>query len=271
MSLDFLDPYVENGSRLHGLDARVKLVVALCAILAISLTPARAWAAHLGYLALILLAIALARLNLRGVLARTLVGLPFLLVAALGAPFWRGGVPLYSLRLFGVNLALTSEGAWRLASVVVKGWLSILAAATLAQTTHFTALGRALRGLGLPPVLSSIILLMYRYLFVLVGEAFRLMRAREARTATPDGRAPRVSLAWRAGVTGSMVGTLFLRTHERGERIYQAMLARGFDGDMPQLQSDALTGGQVAGAGVVVTLLALITAGANVAAHGLGS
>ena len=29
---------------------------------------------------------------------------------------------------------------------------------------------------------------------------------------------------------GNMTGTLFIRSYERGERVYAAMLARGFDG-----------------------------------------
>jgi cobalt/nickel transport system permease protein len=39
-------------------------------------------------------------------------------------------------------------------------------------------------------------------------------------------------MAWRARVTGSMVGSLFVRSYERSERIYAAMLARGFDGTL---------------------------------------
>jgi cobalt/nickel transport system permease protein len=31
-------------------------------------------------------------------------------------------------------------------------------------------------------------------------------------------------------VVGNMVGSVFLRSYERGERIYQAMRARGFGG-----------------------------------------
>lgn len=35
---------------------------------------------------------------------------------------------------------------------------------------------------------------------------------------------------WRARVTGNMVGQLFLRSYERSDRIYNAMLARGYRG-----------------------------------------
>ncbi len=57
-----------------------------------------------------------------------------------------------------------------------------------------------------------------------------MTRARRSRSAqAPQGRSGG-SLVWRAKVTGSMVGSLFIRSYERSERIYAAMLARGFTG-----------------------------------------
>jgi cobalt/nickel transport system permease protein len=71
---------------------------------------------------------------------------------------------------------------------------------------------------------------MYRYLFVLVDEAMRLQTAREARSVG-TGR----NVVWRARVLGGMIGSLFIRSYERSERIYAAMLARGFAGEVRTL------------------------------------
>ena len=49
------------------------------------------------------------------------------------------------------------------------------------------------------------------------------------------------TLRWRAAVTGSLVGSLFLRSYERCERIYAAMQARGFDGELRYLAGPALS------------------------------
>ena len=82
----------------------------------------------------------------------------------------------------------------------------------------------------MPAIIVSIIGFMYRYLAVLTDEAGRMNRARQARSAAaPQGRSGG-SLGWRARVTGAMVGSLFIRSYERSERIYAAMLARGFSG-----------------------------------------
>ena len=71
---------------------------------------------------------------------------------------------------------------------------------------------------------------MYRYLFVLSDEALRLLRARSARSAVIAGRRAGGSLVWRGKVAGRMVGSLMIRSFERSERIYNAMVARGYQG-----------------------------------------
>ena len=107
-------------------------------------------------------------------------------------------------------------------------------AIVLASTTAFPDLLAAMRALRLPRLLVAVIGLMWRYLFVLVDEVMRLMRAREARSGHPAVPAGRIggSLAWRAKVTGGMAGNLMLRSFDRSERIYAAMASRGYDGEV---------------------------------------
>jgi cobalt/nickel transport system permease protein len=67
---------------------------------------------------------------------------------------------------------------------------------------------------------------------VLVDEVFRLLRARESRSAAAAGSRSGGSVAWRARVAGNMAGQLFLRSYERSDRVYNAMLARGYAGHL---------------------------------------
>jgi cobalt/nickel transport system permease protein len=69
---------------------------------------------------------------------------------------------------------------------------------------------------------------MYRYLFVIVEELGRMRSALAARAYRPRH-------ALHAGALGRVATATFLRTYSRGERVYQAMLARGYAGHMPQL------------------------------------
>jgi len=111
------------------------------------------------------------------------------------------------------------------------------AAIVLAASTSFPDLLVAMRAIRVPRLMVSIFGLMWRYLFVLVDEALRLMRARAARSGKSDipNTKSGGSLAWRARVVGGMAGNLFLRGFERSERIYVAMVSRGYDGESRSL------------------------------------
>jgi cobalt/nickel transport system permease protein len=100
---------------------------------------------------------------------------------------------------------------------------------------------RGMRELRLPRPLISIVSFMYRYLFVFADEALRLMRARAARSAVGTGGKSGGGLMWRGRVAGGLVGNLALRAFERSERIYDAMVARGFQGEIKTLTSPPLT------------------------------
>lgn len=255
MNLSVLDLYGEGQSSIHRLDARLKLIMALALILLINLTPPRAWLAYVLYLFAISAITLAANVSLRRVLARSMLALPFAFLAAIGMLYAREGSPVVNVPVGWWRLSITDVGLLRFAGVMAKAWLSLLISATLALVTPFWEIVKAMQGLGVPHVLTAIILLMYRYLAVLVDEAQRLMRAREARSAELEGLKSRGSLRWRMEVTARMIGTLFLRTYERSERIYQAMLARGFNGEVRTLRSGRLSARELALASLVLSVL----------------
>jgi cobalt/nickel transport system permease protein len=49
-------------------------------------------------------------------------------------------------------------------------------------------------------------------------------------------------LWWRGRVTGNVAGSLFLRSIERSDRVYAAMLSRGYNGQLPAGETTALSG-----------------------------
>jgi len=73
---------------------------------------------------------------------------------------------------------------------------------------------------------------MYRYIGVLTNEFKAMHRAATARNFAPQNlyNYQRRDRAWQRQVLGNMLGVLFIRTYDRGDRIYQAMLARGYQG-----------------------------------------
>jgi cobalt/nickel transport system permease protein len=255
MTLSALDRYIDAPSPIHALDARVKLLLALAAILALGLLPAGAWAGIAAVAALIWWAVITSRVGLATILRRAFVALPFAL-AALTLVFSRPGNPLFTLPIGGLRLTATDAGLVAFLTVVVKSWLSVQAALLLTATTHFTDILHALRALRLPGVLVAILSFAYRYLFVMVDEAQRMLRARDCRSAELPGSPGGRGVVWRASVVGQMVGTLFLRSYERSERIYVAMLSRGFTGELRTLRTRPFSSGEQGLLLVASTLLA---------------
>ena len=232
-----LDRAIARDSPVHRADPRLKFVAILAAILSISLLPVGAFVAlGLAWLALAATAV-LARLGPIRLSRGAFIAAPFLL-AALPLVFVRTGDPLGSIG----PLTVSGEGLVIFATIALKSWISVQAALLLTFTTPFHDLVDALRDLRLPRILVAIISFMYRYLAVLGDEGSRMLRSRASRSAAVDARSGG-SLRWRAAVTGQMVGSLFLRSYERSERIYTAMLARGFDGTFRHLASRPISGG----------------------------
>jgi len=239
--LHALDTYLPGESPVHRLDPRVKLVLTVLFILTAALMPDRAWLAYVLLEGLVLAAVLLSRVGLGVVQKRSALALPFLL-AALTVAFARPGdighgqaVPLPS-----TPWAVSEAGLWRFLSIAARSYLSVQAAVLLAATTQFPDLLWGMRALKVPPILVAVGGFLYRYLFVLADEARRMMQAREARSAVPAGRRGGGTVLWRARVTGAMAGTLFLRAYERSERIWNAMVARGYDGEVRVLSAPAL-------------------------------
>ena len=222
-----MERFVAGSSPLHHLDARIKVIITLVLIVSFVLTPAEAWPAYPLLWAVIGSLAAAGQLGVGRVALRGAVALPFML-AALPLIFTTPGQPL--LTVFGSTAS--EEGLARVIAILLKSWLSVQAALILTMTTPFSDLLWALTSLRVPRTLVIIMGFMYRYLFIPSDEAHRLLRARSSRSAVLPGSKAGGGLIWRGLVAGSMIGNLFVRSYERSDRVYTAMLARGYQGQM---------------------------------------
>ena len=229
MKHSFIDQYSDLDSLIHRLDPRTKLITSLAFIVAVVLTPVSNWRVFAFYFCLIAALLIISKLPPLYVLKRSLVIFPFVLLIAIFIPFFKQGEVAGSYNIWLWQVSVTYDGLLILANVVVKAWLSILSLILLSATTKFTELLKGLRQLGVPKVIVLILSFMYRYVFVLVDEVMRMRRARDSRNFGG-------SRLHQLRTIGNMIGTLFIRSYERGERIYAAMLSRGFDSNVRSLR-----------------------------------
>jgi cobalt/nickel transport system permease protein len=229
-------------------------------ILAAALTPDGAWLAFLA-LAMLWLALVLMSDVPPGLLLRRgLVALPFA-AAAVTVLFTLPGEALLTVQvpLFGWQLTITDAGLVRFVTILLKSGVSVLMATLLAATTTFPDLLHAMRGIGIPSVLVGVIAFMYRYIFVLADEVLTMLRARDARSALgPAGQKAGGTVFWRARIAGGMVGSLFVRSLARSERVYQAMASRGYAGELRWLDKPQTRSMDLVWLAVLVLVLLLI-------------
>ncbi|MEH0818636.1 MULTISPECIES: cobalt ECF transporter T component CbiQ [unclassified Micromonospora] len=225
--------YREAASPVHRLAPEVKIAAMVLFTLAVVATPREAFWAFGGYALLVAGVAVLARVGLRWLLLRATIELPFVLFA-FALPFLGAGerVPVAGLDLSVDGL----YGGW---NIIAKGTLGVLASLLLAGTTTTRDLILGLDRLRCPQIITQIATFMLRYLDVLVGEARRMRVARVSR-----GDDPR--FLWQLRGFAAGVGALFLRAFERGERVYLAMVSRGYSGRMPAVWqgAGAATAGQ---------------------------
>ena len=218
MRLEFLDRYCEGDGPLHRLDPRVKLLLTLGFVVLVVATPVGWWRSQAAEALTLAFVVGLSGVPPRELVTRwlgffVLVGFLALMVA-----------PTHPMR---AELGI----AFVLLTILAKNSLAFLAMLVLVNVTPFRKLLVAMRRLGMPVVLVSTLQFMYRYLHVLADELDRMIKARRSRTFRRSGR-----LDW--GLLTNLIGVLFIRAFERGERVHGAMISRGWDGTIRTLDDD---------------------------------
>ena len=169
-----------------------------------------------------------ARLTPRVVLGRLAAILPFVAFAFL-FPFIGDGETISIL-----EISLSIDGLWASWNVLAKATLGGAASIAVTATTPIPELLTGLSRLRVPAAVVAIIGFMFRYLDLMVDEFGRMRRAMAARAHNPQW-------LWQSRPLASSAGALFVRTYERGERVHDAMAARGFTGTMPTLSEGRTT------------------------------
>lgn len=241
--------YRDVTSPVHHLPPEVKIAVMVVFTLAVVATPRAAFWAFGGYALLVAAVAAVARVGPGWLLTRSLIEVPFV-IFAVALPFLGQGE-----RVNWLGLSLSVDGLYGGWNILAKGTLGVLASLLLAATTTVRDLIVGLDRLRCPQILTQIATFMLRYLDVLIGEARRMRVARISR-----GDDPR--FLWQLRGFAAGFGALFLRAFERGERVYLAMISRGYTGRMPadwQAGGAATVAQWLLGTGVGVTAAVIAT------------
>ncbi|WP_051305855.1 cobalt ECF transporter T component CbiQ [Desulfogranum mediterraneum] len=226
-SIPTLAPGTSPSSLFHRWDARLKLACLLpgCFLIAaLNRLPS-----CLAALALALLAVHCCRLPWKQVGQRLLAMSGFLGMLLLLLPFTAPARPGETLLLFPLLSALPFhlDGLLLALIIMLKACSVALLMEPMFATAPLSTSLQALQQLGLPPAIGQMILLSHRYIFLFVHESKRMYRSMRVR-----GFAPGTNLATMRTM-GHFLGMLFIRSYERTQQVYEAMVSRGYQGVFP--------------------------------------
>ncbi|MCX8182414.1 MAG: energy-coupling factor transporter transmembrane protein EcfT [Candidatus Methanomethyliaceae archaeon] len=147
-----------------------------------------------------------------------------MLLISLPAAFLTEGAPLFAINLGPFTIAPSSEGTYRVLQFVLRVWVCIGALILPTSILGIDGILNILYQTRAPKIVLQTISLTYRYLFVSIHEAQKMLLAREARRYKNKKFINSQDLR----DLGKILAALFIRTYERSERVYLAMKARGF-------------------------------------------
>lgn len=248
-----LDEFAHLKSAFHRFDPRVKLVS--CLVFLVIVVSLKSTEGLIFALSVICLFILGAHLPAVRILKRLGLIIPVIFVIGIFLPFMQPGIPLFSINLGFFTLHFTDQGV----QVSILFFLRVFCAALLiilvTYTTPFHILLRSLSDLKIPKIFTHLLQFAFRYFFVLSDEAQRMQRARRSRNFKP---AKNFWSRQTLSTFGGLLGILFIRSYERGERVYFAMMSRGFKGEIRVLDDLHIQGKDIV-LGTAIVLLGIVS------------
>ena len=223
MDINVFKSVEDNESSLSRLDGRVKTVFFLVGVVASAVVTRWYLALALWLVAIVLFATL--RYRWHYLVFRLLMPLGIAWLVFLTVLFTNGSHPLWSARLGPVHLVAYSGGLYMGVLIMLRIMAAVTWACALSFSTPMVEALETLRACRLPGVMIDIANLMGRYVYI-INDTYHNMR--DAQTSRTTGR-----LSWIARIRnmGSLAGNILFTSLERSERIYEAMLARGYVDD----------------------------------------
>lgn len=220
--IGYMDRLSRLDTPLHRLDPRAKLLTTLAFIVTVVSFGRYEISALIPFFVYPVALVAMGNLPAGYLLRKIVIIAPFAVLIGIFNPL----MDKEALIALG---PLEISGGWiSFLSILIRFVLTVGSALVLVACTGIYGVCLSMERLGAPRVLTAQLLFLYRYLFVLMDEGFRMVRARALRSFGGNGMG--------VAVYGHMVGHLLLRTLDRAQRIYVAMSCRGFDGHVRRMR-----------------------------------
>ncbi|MBU7007045.1 cobalt ECF transporter T component CbiQ [Phosphitispora fastidiosa] len=224
-----VDAFAQRDNTFTRMDARVKVLVSVLALAAVVGLPG--FKLPLFIFALTAALMLVIRVPFKIIVGRMLPPVILGIVVFIFMALFHQGSQVFSLEIQGWEIKIYGEGLILGTTVLLRIISSVSILLCLSLTTPVHELGYALIWFRIPRVIVEILLLTYRYLFVLWDEGMRIRQAQAMRLGYPDWRNP---AGWKKAVnsTSTLMAMVFIRAYDRAENTFSAMQIRGYNGDI---------------------------------------
>jgi cobalt/nickel transport system permease protein len=214
--IDHIERLGRRSSAIHGLNAGIKLAVTLLYIALVVSFGQNEISGLMPFIFYPIVVMAMSGTPFRPLLSRLAVALPFALAVGIS------NMLLLTGGVFTIGGITITRGMVSFASIMLKTAFSVFAVLLLIATTPFTNIAALLTAARPLRIVGLQIVLTYRYIATLLGEAGDCWTAYMLRA--PGLKAVRMK------DMGAFMGALLLRSFDKAERVYYAMKCRGFAG-----------------------------------------
>jgi len=223
LNIGYMDELARKNNFLCNLDPRAKLITAIIFIASVVSFDKYKISALIPFFIYPITLIAVGDLPARYLLKKILIASPFAIMVGIFNPIFDKQI---LIEIAGLNIS----GGWiSYLSIMIRFFLTVSAALILISTTGFNSVCLALEKLKTPKPFVLQLMFLYRYIFLLVNEAMRMIRAISLRSF--GKRTLTIKMFTQ------LLGRLLLRCADRANRIHLAMLSRGFNGSVKLIQN----------------------------------
>ncbi|MBB6216290.1 cobalt/nickel transport system permease protein [Anaerosolibacter carboniphilus] len=222
--------YINSLRRVHPLEKFILSVATLFVCLF-----SASWLLHVSVIAFMsFLIVGFGHIPLKNYARYLSLPLLFLIVGILGVIFTITREPLnflYHIQLGSWMIGMTKAGLDQGRILFLRSYASVICLYFLALTTPMTDIIWVLKKLRVPAIITELMIMIYRFIFVLLETASMMYISQECRLGYGSLRNSYNSL-------GQLAANLFIKAFHRSQETFRALAARGYTGDISVLEDE---------------------------------
>lgn len=138
---------------------------------------------------------------------------------------------IFSVSIGSYCIGITSEGVYNGVQVFVKSITATSCLFFLILSTSFTDILHQLSKLKIPKLILEIMMLIYRFIFVLLEASLMIFVSQASRLGYSSLKKSFISF-------GKLISMMFIKAYNHSQELYISLISRGYDGTLKSLENE---------------------------------